>query len=107
MGTPVNLLLSSQKCQGVPFSPNLSKIITFAAAPLVLTPFVRNQVSHRGFRAQTLGFLPEEGGFQAAAAREIEGAGATQTPGSSRAADSCDPRIGCKEVRSGSSSPKS
>ena len=32
--------------QGVPgraFFPNLSKIITFAAAPLVLTPFVRNQ----------------------------------------------------------------
>ena len=39
----VNLLSTSQKCQGVPFSPNLSKTITFAAAPLALTPFVRNQ----------------------------------------------------------------
>ena len=26
--------------------PNLSKFITFAAAPLVLTPFVRNQGAH-------------------------------------------------------------
>ena len=43
-GTPVSLLLSPQKCQGVLFSPNLSKIISFAAAPLVLTPFVRNQL---------------------------------------------------------------
>ena len=43
-GTPVNLLLSSQKCQGVSFSPNLSTLITFAAAPLMLTPFVRNQL---------------------------------------------------------------
>ena len=43
LGTLVNLLWSSQKCQGVPFSPDLSKLITFAAAPLVLTPFVRNQ----------------------------------------------------------------
>ena len=29
------------------FFPNLSKFITFAAAPLVLTPFVRNQDRHR------------------------------------------------------------
>ena len=43
LGTPVNLLLSSQKCQGVPFCLNLSTLITFAAAPFVLTPFVRNQ----------------------------------------------------------------
>ena len=28
---------------GLTFFPNLSKFITFAAAPLVLTPFVRNQ----------------------------------------------------------------
>ena len=41
--TPVNLLVSSQKCQGVPF-PNLSRFVTFAAAPLVLTPFVRIQM---------------------------------------------------------------
>ena len=33
LGTPVNLLLCSQKCQGVPFSPNPPKFITFAAAP--------------------------------------------------------------------------
>ena len=41
--TPVNLLLSSQKCQGRIFFPNLSKFITFASAPLVSTPFVRDQ----------------------------------------------------------------
>ena len=40
---PVDLRLSSQQRQGVPFSPNLSKFIIFAAAPLMLTPFVRNQ----------------------------------------------------------------
>ena len=33
------------KVQGHTFFPNLSKIITFAAAPLVLTPFVSNQVT--------------------------------------------------------------
>ena len=31
------------KVPGRTFFPNLSKLITFAAAPLVLTPFVRNQ----------------------------------------------------------------
>ena len=31
---------------GSTFFPNLSKIITFAAAPLVLTPFVRDQLTH-------------------------------------------------------------
>ena len=31
------------KSARVYLSPNLSKFITFAAAPLVLTPFVRNQ----------------------------------------------------------------
>ena len=42
--TPVNLLLYSQKYQaGRIFFPNPSKFITSAAAPLVLTPFVRNQ----------------------------------------------------------------
>ena len=44
LGYSVNLLLSSQNCQGVPVFLNLSKTITFAAAPLVLNPFVRNQV---------------------------------------------------------------
>ena len=40
---PFNLLLSSQKCQGVLFFFNLSKLITFAAVPLVLTTFARYQ----------------------------------------------------------------
>ena len=41
LGTPVNLLMSSP---GRTFFPNLSKFLDhFAAAPLVLTPFVRNQ----------------------------------------------------------------
>ena len=44
LGTPVNLLVSSQKCQGVPFSPICQKsLLIFAAAPLALIPFVRNQ----------------------------------------------------------------
>ena len=43
LGTPVYLLLCFQNCQGVPFAPNLSKFLTFAEAPSVLTPFVRNQ----------------------------------------------------------------
>ena len=42
LGTPVNRFVS-QKCQGVPFSPNLSKFMFFAAAPFVLTPFVHKQ----------------------------------------------------------------
>ena len=41
---PFNLCLSSQKCQGVPFSPICQQNITFAAAPLLLTPSVRKQV---------------------------------------------------------------
>ena len=43
LGTPINLLLIFPKVPGCTFFPNLSKIITVAAAPLVLTPFVRNQ----------------------------------------------------------------
>ena len=43
MATPVSLLLPSQKCQGVIVFTNLSKLITFAAAPLVLAEFVRNR----------------------------------------------------------------
>ena len=39
LGTPVNLRLSSQKCQGVPFSPICQNPILFAAA-------VRNQGPH-------------------------------------------------------------
>ena len=45
LGTPANLLSSSKKERT--FFPNLSKFITFAAAPLVLTPFVRNQSVRR------------------------------------------------------------
>ena len=44
MGT--SLSTSVNICQHVDCAylfPNLSKIITFAASPLVLTPFVRNQ----------------------------------------------------------------
>ena len=40
---PLILYSYSQKCQGVFFPPNLSKLSTFAAAPLVLTPFIRSQ----------------------------------------------------------------
>ena len=38
LGTPVNLLVSSPKCQGVPFSTICRKCITFAVGPLVSTP---------------------------------------------------------------------
>ena len=48
LGIPVNLFFP-QNCKG-PFSHSLSKIITFAAAPLVLTPDVRNQVLRLGAR---------------------------------------------------------
>ena len=47
--------------------PHLSKIITFAAAPLVLTPFVRNQLESPGrcselaqVRPLSQTFAPEE-----------------------------------------------
>ena len=42
MGTPVNLLYLPESARAY-LSPNLSKFVTFAAAPLVLTSFVRNQ----------------------------------------------------------------
>ena len=45
VGTLVNLCLSSQKCQAHLF-PQSVELITFAAAPLVLTQFVRNQVMY-------------------------------------------------------------
>ena len=38
LGTPLNLLLFSQKCQGVPFSPIRQKVLTFAAAPFSADP---------------------------------------------------------------------
>ena len=40
---PMLTYLVFPKVPGRTFFPNLSKFITFAAAPLVLTPFVRNQ----------------------------------------------------------------
>ena len=43
LGTPVNLIFIIRKVPGRTFFLNLSKFITFAAATLVLTPFVRNQ----------------------------------------------------------------
>ena len=46
------------KVPGRTFFPNLSKCITFAAAPLVLTPFVRNQ----GEKTQSLHREAAEGG---------------------------------------------
>ena len=46
MSAPVNLLSFSQKCQGVLFFPDLTQLITFSAASLVLTPFVHNQGDH-------------------------------------------------------------
>ena len=52
-GTPVSLRLYSQECQGVPFSPICQKSLQFAAAPLVLTPFVRNQ--RAGFALESRG----------------------------------------------------
>ena len=42
-GIPVDLLLSPPIVPGRTFFPNPSNSITFAAAPLVLIPFVRNQ----------------------------------------------------------------
>ena len=48
LGTPVIQLLSSHKCQGVLLFPICQNSITFAAAPLVLTPFVRNQKATSG-----------------------------------------------------------
>ena len=50
---------SSQKCQGTPFS-NPAQFVTFAAAPLVLTPFVRNQMVHRGTYAEWPEDPPDE-----------------------------------------------
>ena len=48
LGTPANLLLSSQNWRAY-----LSKFLIFAAAPLVLPPFVRNQRSHDGARPRS------------------------------------------------------
>ena len=44
LGTPVNLLLSPKESRAYLF-PQPLKFVTFAAAPLVLTSFVRNQTS--------------------------------------------------------------
>ena len=45
-GTPVNLLLSSQKCQGVPLSPICQNQLLLQRPHSVLTPFVRNHRPH-------------------------------------------------------------
>ena len=46
-GAPVNLLLSSQKCQGVPFSPIRQNSLHSQPGPVVFTPLVRNQDAPR------------------------------------------------------------
>ena len=38
LGTPVNLLLSSQKCQGVPFSPICRISLPFCSVPISADP---------------------------------------------------------------------
>ena len=45
---PLTCFYLSTKVPGHTFFPNRSKIITFAAAPLGLTPFVRNQLGLPG-----------------------------------------------------------
>ena len=79
LGTPVYLLLYSPKCQGVPGFPNLTKLITFAAAPLVLTPFVRNQMKHQGPPGGRPGLAAQQpegaGGQEAEAPRQMEDSG--------------------------------
>ena len=65
MGTPVNLLSSSQSVRAYLF-PQSDKIYYFcAAAPLVLTPFVRNQDSSHG--SQALPHVPHAASGVAAA----------------------------------------
>ena len=49
LGTPINLLFIFPEVPGRTFFPYLSKFITFAAAPLVMTPFVRNQGAQPSF----------------------------------------------------------
>ena len=48
VGTPVDLRLSSQKCQGVPVSPILHKTHEFAAAPFSVDP-ICPQPRHRAY----------------------------------------------------------
>ena len=48
-GAPIKLLVSSQKCQGVPFSP-----IRQNAAPSVSTPLVCNQGHHHHYHHRTI-----------------------------------------------------
>ena len=74
LDTPVSLLLSSPKCQGVPFSPNLA-LITFAAAPLVSTLFVRNRALLRPSGARLLAgaSTPGAGGPERASRKMEDG----------------------------------
>ena len=48
-----------QKVPGRSFIPNLSEFITFAGAPLVLTPFVRKQVDYGGYALRGILSFPE------------------------------------------------
>ena len=48
------------------FLPNLSKIVTFAATPLVLTPFVRNQGIFDRILGDSGGFAVPEAGLSVA-----------------------------------------
>ena len=55
LGTPVDrIIFIFPKVPGRTFFPNLSTFITSAAAPLVLTPFVRNQ----GYVGEAAAFWP-------------------------------------------------
>ena len=64
-------------------SPNLTKIITFAAAPLVLTPFVRNQAARL---CQANGVTPSSLRRKAGAMKETQ----TQRPFSSDKHNICE-----------------
>ena len=51
LGTPVNYFYLPKSTSAY-FFPNLTKSITFAASPLVLTPFVCNQAARAGIRTK-------------------------------------------------------
>ena len=60
---PLTYFLSSAKCQDIPFSPICQNSL-FAAAPLVSTPFVRNQVLLRGVGTPRFAFSPPSASAQ-------------------------------------------
>ena len=53
---PLTCFYLPKSARAYPFPPNLSKSIAFAAAPLGLTPFVRNQIT--AFRQEQSTFHP-------------------------------------------------